>query len=567
MTNKEIARVLKEVGALIELSGGNTFRSRAYLNAARTVDQMELQIGTLPPDVEVLDVPGIGKGIFAQIRELLCTGTFDLREELLGSLPPGVVELLSIRGLGAKRIRRLWQELGVDSVEKLEEAALTGRIATLGGFGPKSEEQILKAVQFYRSSHSYRHIDVAFALVAPLVEQLRALPGVDRVEVAGEMRRRLEIVQRADVVVSTSDRKATEVALPASFVKVEHPEADAVYDGKLEGGFPARLVMTSPERFGYTLWRTTGSEAHCEKFFTRYGPPAETGEEADLYTGIGLSYVPPELREDRGEIEEAAAGTLPALIETFDLKGCLHNHTTYSDGAHTLREMAEAARAMGYSYFAVCDHSRSLSIANGLSIERLREQQAEIADLNRQFAADRAKPFRIFSGIESDILADGSLDYPEDVLDSLDLVVASVHTGLKMDREEATERVLRAVNNPYTTILGHATGRLLLQREGYPLDFERIFDACTRNGVAIEVNANPRRLDLDWRWIRMATDRGVLISINPDAHSTSQLHLVEWGVGVARKGRLTPAQCLNALPLEAFEAWLAARRKSRNEAR
>lgn len=559
--------MLKDVGALIELSGGNAFRSRAYINAARAIEQMDLQITTLPSELTALDVPGIGKGLAAQISELLRTGTFDLREELLGSLPPGVVALLGIRGLGAKRIRRLWKELGIDTVEKLEEAALTGRIASLSGFGPRSEEQILNAVQFFRFSRSYRHIDVAFALVAPVVEQLRTIPGVVRVEVSGEMRRRLEVVRGADLVVSTLDRKAIEQALPDSFVPAEHPDEETVYQGELEDGFPTRIVITTPDRFGSTWWRETGSAAHCEKIIDRYGPVVEARDEVDLYAGVGLPFIPPELREDLGEIEEAAGGLLPSLITTADLQGSLHNHTTYSDGAHTLREMAEAARAMGYSYFGVCDHSRSLTIANGLSVERLREQQAEIRDLNQQFTADSVKPFRIFSGIESDILADGSLDYPEDVLDSLDLVVASVHNGLEMDREEATERVLRAIENPYTTILGHATGRLLLQREGFPLDFERIFDACARGGVAIEVNANPRRLDLDWRWIRQATDRGVLISINPDAHATSQLQLVEWGVGVARKGRLTPGQCLNTLSLEAFEAWLSARRKKRKAVR
>jgi DNA polymerase (family 10) len=322
------------------------------------------------------------------------------------------------------------------------------------------------------------------------------------------------------------------------------------------------VTRTTPDRFGTDWWLRTGSAEHVAAVrdhasisgnATLLDDPV--AHEAALYEAAGLPAIPPELREGRGEVDAATSGALPSLLTTGELRGSLHNHSTYSDGAHSLRDMAETARDMGLSYFGICDHSQSLQVADGMTPDEVREQQVEIRTLNEEFAT-RDRPFRIFSGIESDILKDGSLDYEEDVLESFDFVVASVHTGFNMTESEATERVVRAVENPHTRILGHPTGRLLLVREGYPLDHERVIDACAEHEVAIELNANPYRLDLDWRYIRRATEAGVLISINPDAHATGELEYVRWGVAVARKGWLTAANCLNAKSLTEFTEWI-----------
>jgi DNA polymerase (family X) len=332
--------------------------------------------------------------------------------------------------------------------------------------------------------------------------------------------------------------------------------------GELPDSFPVRIHVCEPADFGRVLWETTGSEAHVARLAGSL-VDVSFAEEMGIFDHLGIPFIVPELREDTGEVEAANENRLPRLIEVADLRGSLHNHSNYSDGSNTLLEMAEATRSRGLSYFGICDHSRSLVIANGMPIERAVKQREEVERLNASFAANGSEPFRVFWGIESDILSDGSLDYPEDVLASFDLIVASVHQGFNMTEKEATERLIAAVRNPFTTILGHMTGRLLLSREGYPVDHAAVIDACSEEGVAIELNANPYRLDMDWRWIRYATDRGVLIAINPDAHLIAELDLVEFGVAVARKGWLTADQCLNALDLPAFDAWLAAHRARR----
>lgn len=549
MTNKAIARVLHETAFLIELTGGNAFRARAFGGAARTIERMEEPVVELLAQGALTDVRGIGAGLAAQIEELVATGSFALRDDLLASLPPGLPEVLRVKGLGAKRVRQLWQELGVTTLDDLEAAAAAGRLATLEGFGKKTQENVLSGVRLVRTYDRRRRFAPTWRQVVPLLEALRQAPGVQRAEPTGALRRALETVEAAELIVA-GPTGAVQAVLPAA-----HLAEAGVVEDVLPNGLPLRIFCTTPERFGTDWWVRTGSEAHVAAFEAAYGRPALHAGEAAVYAAAGLAPVPPELREAMGELEAAAAHTLPRLLTVADLQGSLHNHSTYSDGAHTVEEMAEAARARGLSYLGLCDHSQSLTVAGGLSPERVRAQQAEIAALNARYAAEGAR-FRLFSGTESDILADGALDYPDSVLASFDLVVASIHTGFNMTEAQATERLLRAIANPYTTILGHPTGRLLLAREGYPIDHEQVIAACAAHGVAIEVNASPYRLDLDWRWIRHATAQGVRIAINPDAHSTEELDNVRWGVAVARKGWLTPEACLNALPLDAFEAWL-----------
>lgn len=564
MTNKQIARVLRETGALIELTGGNAFRARAYQNAALTVDRLEEPVSDIAARGELDKVNRIGTAMAAQIVDLLERGSFDQLDELIAAVPPGLMEVLRVKGIGAKKARTLWQSLDITSLEELEEAATIGRLADLPGFGKKTQETILQSVRQYREYRAHRRYAEAVSIAEPMLNTIRSAQGVEAASITGDLRRAMETVSGAEFVIGAADLDLATTGLLETLPLEETSRSkdEVVLAGALNDGLAANLIIVPLEEFGSTLWRTTGSTEHCTRFIEEYGSPASARDEKSVYASAGLPVIPPELRENRGELEAAAAGVLPNLIRVEDLRGVLHNHSTYSDGVHTLRQMAEAVRARGFSYFGICDHSQSLTIANGLSIERVREQQDEIRALNDEFASDGGSRFRIFSGIESDILADGSLDYPDDVLASFDFVVASVHSRFNMTEEEGTERLIRAVTNPYTTILGHATGRLLLTRSGYPIDHERVIEACAEAGTAIEINANPRRLDMDWRWLRSATDRGVLISINPDAHSIEELDYVRWGVAAARKGWLTATQCLNALDLDEIDTWFEARRKS-----
>jgi len=575
MTNKDIVRALGETADLIELTGGNRYRANAFNRAARALKGLDAEIAEAIDNETLTDIDGIGSGMADHIADLVQTGSFELRDELQSAVPPGLLDVLRVKGLGTKRARTLWRELDVTSLDELEQAALADRITSLSGFGAKTQEKILKNVRLLRRYNAQRRYADARSDLQPLLDALRAEPGIDRAELAGPVRRRLETVEEADLLVAGAEEAVETVlaehldnpstgAVPLSDANLGDDEAALrpAVSGSLPSGLSVTVTRTTADRFGTDWWLRTGSAEHVAAVRAHASASGNgtliddpVADEAALYEAADLPAIPPELREGRGEVETAATGALPSLLTTGELRGSLHNHSTYSDGAHSLRDMAETARDMGLSYFGICDHSQSLQVADGMTPDEVREQQEEIRTLNEEFAT-RDRPFRIFSGIESDILKDGSLDYEEDVLDSFDFVVASVHTGFNMTEAEATERVVRAVENPHTRILGHPTGRLLLVREGYPLDHERIIDACAEHDVAIELNANPYRLDLDWRYIRRATEAGVLISINPDAHATGELEYVRWGVAVARKGWLTAANCLNAKSLTEFTEWI-----------
>lgn len=561
MTNKEIARVLRETAALIELTDGNPFRARAFNRAARTLRRLDDSVVKRVEAGTLTQLDGIGKGLAADIEALVTEGALPAHDELMSSVPPGLLDVMRVKGLGTKKVRALWNELGITSLEELEAAAQQGHVAKLDGFGSKTQQNIIENVhllQQYSTQHRYAE---ARAAVEPLLQTLRSLDVAERVDLSGPLRRRLETLERADVIVASSAPDAIEAALTDHDIGTDRRVEDGatVLEGTLADGLPLHVWIVDSERYGTAQWVRTGSNAHQLAFRDRFGDPEVFADEEALYASAGLAFIPPELREGTGELDAAADSALPSLITTRDLRGSLHNHSTYSDGAHSLRQMAEAAHDLGLSYFGICDHSQSLTVAGGLSVEEIRAQQEEIQALNDEFASDEGGTFRIFSGIESDILPDGSLDYDDAVLETFDLVVASIHSRFNMSEAEATERLIRAVENPFTTILGHPTGRLLLSREGYPINHERVIDACAAHDVAIELNANPYRLDLDWRWIRYATGQDVLISINPDAHSVDELRNMRWGVTVARKGWLTPEQCLNAKSLDEFSDWLNAR--------
>ncbi|MFB6273633.1 MAG: helix-hairpin-helix domain-containing protein [Salinibacter sp.] len=555
MRNDDVAQRLQETADLLELTGGNPYRARAFSRAARSVNGLDEAVADRLRSGTLEEVDGIGEAMAEHVADILHGGSFEQRDELLSAVPPGLMDILRVKGLGTKRTRRLWRELDVTSLDELEAAAEADRITTLEGFGAKTQQNILDNVRQLRRYDAQWRLDEAWNATQSFLDDLRAIPAVERAEVTGPLRRHQPTVEAAAILVSTRAWGTVRDWLSSRLDEASAAE-DGIVTGRLPDGMPLRIHRTSPDRFGTAWWRTTGAPDHCAAVEEIAGPPNDVAEEAALYDAAGLAYVDPALREGRGEVEAADDDRLPSLLTVADLSGCLHNHSTYSDGAHSIREMAEAARERGYSYFGLCDHSQSLQIAGGLSPDDVREQQAEVERLNEQFAGDDGDAFRIFHGIESDILKDGSLDYDAEVLASFDLIVASVHTGFSMTEAEATERLVRAVEHPHTSILGHPTGRLLLGREGYPVDHERVIGACAEHGVALELNANPHRLDLDWRWVRRATSEGVLISINPDAHAIQELDNTKWGVAVARKGGLTPEQCLNAKSLSDFRHWL-----------
>ncbi len=555
MTTKGIANILHETAELIELVQADKFRARAYASAGRALELEAQRLGSAFSPEHLKAVPGIGKAMAEAIRAIAAAGTCPLREALLAETPAGVRELLKVRGLGPSRIGVLWRTHGIDSVEALAAAAASGRLASLPGFGKRSAETLLGAAEASLRHKQFRLYAHAYPVADHIRLFLREATGA--ADFAGSLRRKMETVEAlAFVALGPPERIAEALRLAEVEEVAVGPEA---VTGRAADGLPVRVTPAAPEAYGLALWQETGSDAFRAAWTERFGAPEAAPTERALFRRARVAYVEPEQRESASALAGSDTAARPRLVAVEDLRGILHCHSTYSDGAHSLAEMAAYTRACGYEYFGVCDHSASLAIANGLSAERVREQQAEIAALNAE-----AAPFRIFSGTECDILAGGRLDYPDAVLASFDFVVASVHQGMEMDAEAATARIVAAVAHPCTTMLGHPTGRLLLKRDGYPVDLGAVIEACARHDVAIEVNANPRRLDLDWRWIGKALEAGVMLSINPDAHSAEQIELVRWGVEVARKGGLTPDRCLNAWPREAFAAWLLARRRRKN---
>ncbi|HEY0779363.1 MAG TPA: PHP domain-containing protein [Gemmatirosa sp.] len=566
MDSRAAADALERIGQLLELRGDNPFKTRAYHNAARALTALDADdLAPLLADGTLEDTPGLGPGTLAVVRDLVQTGRSSLLDQLAAETPPGLAELLHVPGLGTAKIHQLHTTLGVDSLDALDTAARDGRLAGVKGFGAKTAEKIAKGIAFLRTTTGRVRFPEAAIEAARLVAAVRAQPGVVATAVAGEVRRRLEIVGALDVVAAADAEVA--VRLPAAH------------------GVAARLTRATPAGYALALWRATGSAAHVAQVTERLaargyalgdeneaatadagalrGPGGEFAavrDEADLYALAGLAFVVPELREGTGEVEAAAAGTLPALLEPADLRGVLHCHTTYSDGGASVTEMAAAAQAMGYAYIGITDHSQSAAYAGGLTPAAVIKQHAEIDRVNDDYAA-RGVAFRVLKGIECDILGDGDLDYDERTLARFEFVVGSVHSRFGLSAREMTDRVCRAVANPFLTVLGHPTGRLLLQRDAYAIDVGEVIAAAATHGASVELNADPHRLDLDWRELRAARDRGVLIEIGPDAHSPAGLANVEFGVGVARKGWLGPGDVLNARDADAVLAFARAKRE------
>jgi DNA polymerase (family 10) len=572
MQNNDLAEALDQIGTLIELNEDNPFRARAYHNAARTVQGLEDDVADLQASGRLASVPGLGKEMRAHIAEWLETGQITLLNDLLAVIPPGLVDMLRIPGLGPKRIRTLHQMLGIATLEDLAAACRDGRVAAISGFGPKTQANILKGIEFVAQQASAWRYPEGYDAAQAIIAALRQAPGIVRVSEAGSVRRRKEIVHDLDVVAgvaSDADRAGVMEALvtmPRVTGTIER--GDTRTSVRLENGMQVDLRVVADDEFATALHHFTGSKEHNIALrgmahdqgikINEYGIwrgderlPVRT--EAEFYAVFGVDEIPPEMREDRGEIQAALAHALPVLVTEHDIVGALHCHSTWSDGHASIRDMALACQRHGWRYLGMTDHSQVAAYAHGLTPEDVRRQQKEIDALNAEFG----DAFRILKGTECDILKDGSLDYDDETLASFDFVVASIHSSFNMTEAEATARLIRAIENPYVTIIGHLTGRLLLQREGYPVNVEAVIEAAGKRGVAIELNANPARFDLDWRWHRMATEHGVPVPIDTDAHTPAGLNDMALGIGIARKGWLRPQDVPNAWPLDKLQAWLA----------
>jgi len=537
----------------MELHDENSFKIRGYQNAIFNLDKSDVDLMTLSlKELEQLD--GVGKSIAASIFQVATNGISEAMQQYLESTPEGIVELLDIKGIGPKKIKVLWKELGIESGHELKEAANSGLVAKLKGFGDKTQLAIIQALEFKEANANKLHYAEAEILSVEILEVLGGISAVQDVSLVGELRRKMEIIDKIEILVSGDSFDKLEEAINSlpdfeQNLKSSGPKTwRGIYKEHLT---PCEFSLTNTETFVKDLFLQTGSSQHLsipvkEKNTLRMLANNQSfTTEKELYLSAGMDYIEPELREGLFEIQAAKNHTLPKLVEMEDLKGILHNHSTYSDGKHTLEQMATYCKELGYEYLGICDHSKSAFYANGLDENRVKVQHEEIERLNEKLA-----PFKIFKGIESDILYDGQLDYADDVLASFDFIVASVHSVLKMNKQKATQRLLTAIENPFTTILGHPTGRLLLRREGYPIDHKAVIDHCAKHNVIIEINANPWRLDLDWRWVNYAIEKGVMLSINPDAHQMKGYHHMKFGLLAGRKGGLTKEMTYNALSME-----------------
>lgn len=584
MDKNEVANVLEQVAALLELKeGSNSFEVRAYENAARSVNSLDGDIEELTRAGKLKGTPGLGAKIIKHIEELVNTGKMPFYEELVSNTPAIKLEMMRIPGVGPKKINAIYNQLHVSSIDELVQACQEHKVANLPGFGKKTEDKILQGIDFL-AQHSGRHLYAEVEEQARLMyDALSTVPGIVRMQVAGSLRRRRETVKDIDMVISVADDADDEVRMKIMDVFTSQPGVQAV-TGKgltkssvvLAKGINMDLRVVGDSQFPYTLHHFTGSKEHHITLRRRalgmnmtindYGlfrgkePDLELvpcKNETEIYAALGLDYIQPELREDMGEIESASRHQLPELVQESDLKGVLHTHSTWSDGHSSIREMVEACLKRGYTYLGMSDHSKAAAYAGGLNEDALKRQHEEIDRLNEEYKGR----IRIFKGIECDILRDGALDFSDEVLATLDFVVASIHSQFNLSQEEETRRMLRAIANPYVDIIGHPTGRLLLSREGYPIDLDAVIDAAAEHGVCIEINAHPSRLDLDWRYLHRARDKGIKIPINPDAHATDGIDVMRYGVYIARKGWLRASDVLNTMSAEEVAAFFRGRRK------
>ena len=576
MDKKDIIDLLERIGTMLEIKGENPFKVRAYYSGARTLQTMEEDLGEVIAAGRLGDIPGIGKALTEKIENLYTTGELEFYDKLVASVPSGLMDLLEVPGLGGKKIKALHEQLGIDSIESLTQACNAGKVAELKGFGEKTQEKILSGIK-NREAYAARHLwwD-ARRVVDEILPELRALPQVERAEAAGSFRRGMETVGDLDFIVASSN-PAPIMDWFTSMVGIAEVTAhgDTKASIRLEGGMQADLRVVPAEQFYFALHHFTGSKDHNvrmrqkalsmglslsewglrpeeEKDASRQAGTIVADSEEDVFKALGLNFVPPALREGMGEVEAAEKNELPDLLQYEDLKGCFHNHTTASDGRNSLEEIAEEADRRGWEYLGIADHSKASFQANGLDGERLLKQVSTIHELNES-GGFRA---HLFSGSEVDILSGGRLDFEDSILAQLDYVVASVHNGLSQDEETMTDRLIRAIEHPAVTMIGHLSGRLLLRREASKMKIQKIIDAALANETILELNANPMRLDMDWRHWRRAAEKGLVCCINPDAHALHHFDYQLAGVNAARKGWLTKENVFNTRPLSEIKNYL-----------
>ncbi|MBL0031214.1 MAG: DNA polymerase/3'-5' exonuclease PolX [Bacteroidetes bacterium] len=555
MSNRQIAKAFRLASQLMELHSENPFKIRSLQNAAFKIDKLNAPLSSMDA-VEMASIEGIGKGLQSKISDYLNRQSFSDLDELVSRTPHGVIDMLGIKGIGPKKVLQLWKEMEIESVGELLYACNENRLVTLKGFGEKTQKLIRDSIEFRISNSKNCLYPIAEFVSEEIIKEYKTVFPNAEILISGQTRRKCEIITSIEFVTDSSENEFQKYISGSELFKEQQPAfSDENKNGIsirkatliFQETIPVVFYLCSEELIQNILFITTASGSHLEKLENGYQIDLTTTfySEEEIYESAGLPYFIPELREGLIEFDLLNKNDFDDLIEETDLKGILHNHSTYSDGNDTLKDMAVYCKELGYEYLGICDHSKSAFYANGLSEEKIILQHAEIDKLNKTLA-----PFRILKGIESDILSSGELDYSEDVLKSFDFIVASIHSNLRMEEPKATARLIKAIENPYTTILGHPTGRLLLSRPGYPIDHKKIIDACAANNVVIELNANPYRLDIDWRWIQYAIEKNVMISINPDAHRKEGYHDMHFGVGVARKGGLTRAMTFNALSLE-----------------
>jgi DNA polymerase (family 10) len=572
MDKRAVAQVLEQIAAFLELKGENPFRIRAFRTAARAISTFPRDLRESLEDGSLASAKGVGPATLQIVTELVGTGRASMLEDLREQIPSGLVEMLEISGLGVAKIRQIHKVLGIDSLPELEAAAHDGRLAKLPRFGPRTSENVLKSIAYLRQASAYRLFHHAAEEAEGLRAALERLPGVTNATIAGDVRRRSEVVKDL-VIVLVADSSPAELFRRLNQLPGVHEFAgqdERRLTLRFPGGASAQVVATTPVNAGTVLVQATGSEGHLRELAAyaeargfglngaalwRGSQFVATPDENAFYQALGLSFIPPELREGKGEVAAAERQQLPRLVERKDVRGFLHCHTNYSDGSSSVEQLALACQAAGYEYLGVTDHSQAAAYAGGLRPEDLSRQADEIDEVNSRLVG-----FKVLKGIEADILQDGRVDYDDQVLEKLDFVIASIHSRFNMGEREMTTRMLSAMDNPYLTIIGHPTGRLLLSRDPYPIDLDAVIDKAAATGVALEINADPHRLDLDWRVVRQARDKGVAISIGADAHNVAGLGYVEYGIGMARKGWLGADDILNAKPVDDFVAYARRRR-------
>lgn len=552
MDNYEIADQFSLLAKLMDIHGENSFKSKTYSSAAFAIEKLPQQIASLPPE-KIFQIKGIGESVGRKLIEVLENGEMLVLREYIANTPSGVLEMMNIKGLGPKKINVLWKEMRIDSIQELQKACEENKIANKKGFGAKTQQNILQSIQFQRESagkYLYKKVEAfAEAFTAKLKEKFPD----DKIEITGAFKRQLEIIESLEWVTTVSSDELK------NYLVNDQVQLVADRDGMLvlsaEETLFLRFYIASENDFVTRLFETSCSEEFINEW-NAIAKPGDISSEEKLFSSAQFNYIPPYLRESKTILSKALKTGFSDIVQTSDIRGLIHSHSNWSDGSYTIEEMANELINLGFEYLVISDHSKSAGYANGLPEQRIREQHRYIDELNSKLS-----PFKIFKSIECDILGDGALDYENKILSTFDLVITSIHSNLDMDEEKAMKRLIGAITNPYTTILGHMTGRLLLKRKGYPVDHKTIIDACADHHVVIEINASPSRLDMDWRWIDYAMEKGVILSIDPDAHTTGEFHNIKYGVLVAQKGALPKAKNLSSYSLTEFEAFLLRTKK------